>query len=211
MIDYINGTCTHVDIDMIVIESAGIGYQVYVGNPHQYETEQSIQIFTFQYVREDILALYGFASRTERKLFTYLMQVSGIGPKAAVTILASATPAQVIAAIRHEDIAFLTQFQGIGKKTAQRIVIDLKDKLDQLAQYFPYEQERSERQDAQGHQSNNSAHKQQQVVDEAIEVLLTLGYVDKELKLIHTQLLEQGQDDWQTEQFVKLGLQLLMK
>ncbi|MCK9906649.1 Holliday junction branch migration protein RuvA, partial [Frankia sp. Cpl3] len=81
-------------------------------------------------VREDAILLYGFASRDERNLFRKLLDVSGIGPKGGLAILAAAAPEQIVLAVQQENVAYLTKFPGIGKKTAQRMILDLKDKLD---------------------------------------------------------------------------------
>src|SRR5262245_44360737 len=95
----------------------------------------SIDIHT--HVREDIIALYGFSSRQERKVFERLISVSGIGPKLAVTILSGGSVEALIGAIRRGDLPRLTAIPGVGKKTAERIVVELKDKLQDLAEEAP--------------------------------------------------------------------------
>ncbi len=118
MIDYIRGTLVEVELSYIVVDHQGLGYQVYCPNPFRFQQfeGETIQVFTYQYVREDVLRLYGFAKKEERVLFEKLLNVSGIGPKGALAILASGEPENVISAIEQEDEAFLVRFPGVGKK-----------------------------------------------------------------------------------------------
>lgn len=115
MIEHINGKIVHVSAEYTVLEVNGIGYQILCPNPFIYRVGQTETIYTFQYVREDVLALYGFKARKERDLFLKLLNVSGIGPKGALAIMAFGQPEQVIRAIEAEDEAFLVKFPGVGK------------------------------------------------------------------------------------------------
>lgn len=203
MYDYIKGTVEFIGPEYIVVEVGGIGYQVSTPNPFSFSKyiHQTMQIFTYHYVREDLIALYGFSSREEKILFTKLLNVSGIGPKGALAILASGVPEQVVQAIEEEDEAFLVKFPGVGKKTARQMILDLKGKLQQaLPDYFPNlfnEEVRVE-------QTKNS----NLALEEAMLALLSLGYSEKEIKKItpklEVELLE-------TEQYIKKALQLLLK
>ena len=94
------------------------------------ESGKPVTIYTHHHVREDAILLFGFATREEQRLFRKLLDVSGIGPKVALGILAGGRPEAIAAAIRQENVAFLTKLPGIGRKTAQRMILDLKDKLD---------------------------------------------------------------------------------
>src|SRR5262245_8757333 len=98
-------------------------------------SDVSIDIHT--HVREDIIALYGFSSRQERKVFEKLIGISGIGPRLAVTILSGGSVESLVSAIRRGDLARLTSIPGVGKKTAERIVVELKDKLQDFAEAAP--------------------------------------------------------------------------
>jgi len=211
MIDYIKGKLVHIDLNYIVIETGGIGYQIHLANPFQFQhkEQEELIIYTYQHVREDILALYGFATREERALYEKLLLVSGVGPKAALSIMSAALPGQLVAAIQSEDLAFLNKLPGVGKKTAQRLIIDLKDKLTELEAIFAKEM--------LGYQPEtlkvSRPHLKQKspAMNEAIEALYALGYTEKEVNQILPQWKEQGQEGWNTDQFIKLGLQLLMK
>ena len=136
MIHYIKGRITETTDTGVVIERNGIGYEltvpslsaVYNAPPDHEDTEKSAMI-----VREDDVSLYGFDDRESLKLFRLLMTVSGIGAKAAVAVLSTLSPAEVQKAVVFNDPDTLARAQGIGKKTAQRIVLELKDKLEDAA------------------------------------------------------------------------------
>ncbi len=119
-----------------IVEAAGVGYDVTISVPTftalpAEGTEVSLHIHT--QVREDVLALFGFLELDEKRLFERLITVSGVGPKLAVTILSGLNPERTVAAIRAQDHATLTRIPGVGKKLAERLVVELKDKLDDMA------------------------------------------------------------------------------
>lgn len=201
MYDYIKGTVEFVGPEYIVIEVNGIGYQISTPNPFSFTKQEEKQIYTYHYVREDIIALYGFSTREEKILFTKLLNVSGIGPKGALAILASGNPEQVVQAIEDEDETFLVKFPGVGKKTARQMILDLKGKLQQaIPDYFPnlFNEEKQVEQ-------YQSAHHE---LDEAILALVSLGYSEKEIKKITPQL---QLEKLQTDQYIKKALQLLLR
>jgi Holliday junction DNA helicase RuvA len=132
----IEGTIAYVRDNYAVIENQGIGYKIFLG---QYSLgkiagRDRIRLFTHTYVREDTLALYGFLERSELEMFELLLSVSGIGPKAALGILSIADPKTIRSAILQKDSAILTRVSGIGKKTAARVIIDLGNKIQSVAQ-----------------------------------------------------------------------------
>mgnify|MGYP001255358884 CR=1 FL=1 len=144
MIDFLRGKAVHIDTDFVVLDVNGVGYRVFCAHPQQFANKNDeIVIYTHYHVREDALNLYGFSSRDEQKLFRLLLEVSGIGPKVAIGMMSGARPEALIAAIRSENVSFLTRLPGVGKKTAQRIILDLKDKLkdfdDAVREYDRYE------------------------------------------------------------------------
>lgn len=135
MIAHLRGTLLAKQPNQVIVETAGIGYDVTITVPTfaelpQVGTEIALHIHT--YVREDVLALYGFLRPEEKHLFEKLISVSGIGPKLAVTILSGMPADEMVASIRRNDIARLTKIPGIGKKTAERMVLELRDKLPPL-------------------------------------------------------------------------------
>ena len=201
--EFIKGTVEFVGPEYIVIENNGIGYQISTPNPFIYagKMETMITIYTYHYVREDIMALYGFETREEKRLFTKLLNVSGIGPKGALAILASGEVQQVVTAIENEDESFLVKFPGVGKKTARQMILDLKGKLqDIVPDYFPNLFNTDQ---LPVHtQGNNSA------FDEAILALKALGYSEKEIKKISPEI---RKEQLSTDQYIKKALQRLLK
>ena len=115
----------------LVIDCGGVGYDVKI-SLHTFSSigsEEAIKVFTQFIVREDAQLLYGFASKEEREMFTYLISVSGIGPNTAMIMLSSLIPHEIAHAIQTEDVRTIQSIKGIGVKTAQRVIIDLKDKM----------------------------------------------------------------------------------
>jgi holliday junction DNA helicase RuvA len=201
--DFIKGTVEFVGPEYIVVENSGIGYQILTPNPFIYASrmETMVTIYTYHYVREDVMALYGFETREEKKLFTKLLNVSGIGPKGALAILASGEVQQVVTAVENEDESFLVKFPGVGKKTARQMILDLKGKLqDIVPDYFPNLFNTD-----QLHlhtQAGNSN------LEEAILALKALGYSEKEIKKISPEL---RKEQMSTDQYIKKALQRLLK
>jgi holliday junction DNA helicase RuvA len=118
-----------------VVEAGGVGYDVAISIPTFSElpaagNEVTLHIHT--HVREDAIALFGFLHAKDKQLFERLISVSGIGPKLAITIMSGMSPDAMVAAIRSNDVATLTRIPGIGKKTAERLILELRDKLDQF-------------------------------------------------------------------------------
>lgn len=193
MIAFIDGKIDEIGTESIVVEANGIGYLIYCANPHSFQKymNQRKKVYTYQYVREDLIALYGFHNDQERVLFVSLLGVSGIGPKGALAILATCSPPEVAAAVEGEDEKYLTQFPGIGKKTARQIILDLKGKLS----FF----------------DTDGAVPVDPVVSdgarsEAVEALRALGYADKEIQKV-TRVLSGEQ--LTTDEYIKKALQYM--
>jgi Holliday junction DNA helicase RuvA len=136
MIAHLRGRLFSKSPNQAVVECGGVGYDVTISVatfsalPAE-GAEASLHVFT--HVREDQIALFGFAETQEKRLFERLLTISGIGPKLAITVLSGIAAERLITAIRGQDHATLTRIPGIGKKTAERVVLELKDKLDDLA------------------------------------------------------------------------------
>jgi holliday junction DNA helicase RuvA len=123
----------------LVLDVGGVGYLVAAttGALRKAEGASEVTVETYLHVREDVLQLYGFADAAERELFIQLLSVNGVGPKVALAILSSATPADLRRAIAREDAARFQAIPGIGKKTAERIVLELKEKLGTVVEATP--------------------------------------------------------------------------
>ena len=136
MIAFLRGRVIHKQPNRVVVDVGGVGYEVHVPLSTFYEVgdegaEVSLRVYT--HVREDTLQLYGFLTDLERQVFERLIGISGIGPKLAIQVLSGMDSRELIVAIQRADVARLTAIPGIGKKTAERIVLELKDRLTQLA------------------------------------------------------------------------------
>ncbi|MCH7322221.1 Holliday junction branch migration protein RuvA [Solibacillus sp. MA9] len=204
MYDYLKGQVTRITPEYIVLEQQGVGWLLYTPNPYAFRTSASEQqIFVSMQVREDAQNLYGFHSLEQRELFKKLIQVSGIGPKGALAILASGNPTSVIQAIEMEDEAFLVRFPGVGKKTARQMILDLKGKLDMLldSDVLP-----SAEDELPLFGVNPNKHE----LEEATLALVALGYSEKELEKIKP-LLEEDDRLTTTDAYIKQALKLLLK
>lgn len=202
MYEFIKGTVEFICPEYIVVENNGLGYQISTPNPFIYsgKMKQHVTVYTYHYVREDIIALYGFETREEKGLFTKLLSVSGIGPKGALAILASGEVQQVVQAIEQEDESFLVKFPGVGKKTARQMILDLKGKLQNIVpDFFP---SLFNVEEVAATASGSGA------FEEAVLALKALGYSDKEIKKISPDL---RKENLSTDQYIKNALKRLLK
>ncbi|MCG1733941.1 Holliday junction branch migration protein RuvA [Staphylococcus epidermidis] len=199
MYAYIKGTLSQLFPTHVVVETCGIGYEIQTPNSYRFQKylEKEVQIYTSLIVREDAQLLYGFINEEEKEMFLSLIKVTGIGPKSALAILASSTPHEVKLAIENENDAYLTQFPGIGKKTARQIVLDLKGKVT-------ITEENSD--DLLQTQVNGN--EQNQIISEALLALQALGYSKRELTKVEKSLNKHNVNS--VNEAVKIGLQTLV-
>ncbi|KKT66594.1 MAG: Holliday junction ATP-dependent DNA helicase RuvA [Candidatus Woesebacteria bacterium GW2011_GWA2_44_33] len=125
------------DRDRIIVDAGGVGYQVLPSTGvlrNKVKIGEEIRLFIYTHVREDQLALFGFSGLEEKQMFELLLSVSGVGPKSALAVLSRGNPEEVREAVANADVEFFTSVPGLGKKTSQRIIIDLKSKLGDLAE-----------------------------------------------------------------------------
>lgn len=145
MIGLLSGTLLAITPERALVDVGGVGYEVAIPLSTFYELERAqaagagekVRLFIHTHVREDQLALYGFATEREKTLFERLIQVSGIGPRLAQVVLSGMAPEDLIAALAASDVARLTRIPGVGKKTAERMVVELRDKVAALARELP--------------------------------------------------------------------------
>lgn len=132
MINFICGNVRHCQDNIIVLQSGDIGYELNVSNVTMSNVamDSNIMLYTYLHVREDELSLYGFASRDEKSLFVRLITVSGIGCRVALNMLSSMNSNQLAMAIYNGDVKMLSTIKGLGKKTAERLVLELRGKVD---------------------------------------------------------------------------------
>lgn len=202
MIAYIKGVLTMIGDETIVVDVNGIGYEIICANPFDFQTslDKDIKIHTYHHVREDVQNLYGFKTEDEKYLFTKLISVSGIGPKSGLAIQGSVEVTEFVSAVEREDNKYLTQFPGVGKKTAQQIILDLKGKLTEFLSL-------SGQTDGEDSESGESVDRV--ALNEAQEALKSLGYSDQEIRMITPEL--QKEPDATTDELIRKALALLMR
>ncbi|KIU24412.1 Holliday junction branch migration protein RuvA [Weissella cibaria] len=198
MYEYLNGVITEVAPNYIVVEVGGIGYRVLVANPYAFPMNELERVYVEQIIRENEQSLYGFLTADEKLLFQKLLNVSGIGPKSALAILANADHTGLVQAIADNDITFLTKFPGIGKKTAQQIVLDLQNKLGDL----PFNNDIEINLVLPEKQTSDNPE-----LADALLALEALGYAKKDITRVEKVLTKEAQ--MTTAEYVSVGLRLL--
>jgi Holliday junction DNA helicase RuvA len=129
MIARLNGTVVEKSIGRVIVEVAGVGYEVFAPHSSELNLGTEVKLFTYHAIRENAEELYGFPSLAAKQLFELLLSVSGVGPKAGVGIMSLGPPETIRNAIANADFTFIGQAPGVGKKTAERVVVDLRDKV----------------------------------------------------------------------------------
>lgn len=199
MISYIKGELTDIVEDMIVVENNNIGYEIRVPLSVMNElpcSGKDVRIYTYLYVREDIMCLYGFLSRDDLNIFKLLITVNGIGPKAALGILSTITPDDLRFAILSEDVKTISKAPGIGAKTASKLILELKDKL-KLEDVFEHKLHTHEERGM-----NNQGISEAK--NDAIQALVALGYSNTDaLKAVRNIDIT---EDMSTEDILKFSL-----
>ncbi len=171
MIAHLSGTITEKLPTSVIIDVHGVGYEVIIPAPEAeaINLNDKTKFYTYHSIRETAEELYGFSSLTAKRLFEMLISVSGVGPKAAINILSLGTPEEVRNAIANTDSAFISKAAGVGKKSAERIIVDLRDKVGAPSHY--------------GATIAPTAPLAAQKSDEALDALIALGFPLKEASL----------------------------
>ena len=193
MIYSLNGLVSHIEPNIAIIECNNIGFKCNISNNTASNLKIGVKAFLYTYmnIKEDSVDLFGFSDKDELKCFKTLINISGIGPKAAISILSSFSPQALSTAVSTNDYKIITKCPGIGQKTAQRIVLELKDKLDiQIS---------SSNTDIYDSKFNNSN------FNEAIEALKTLGYTEPDI----LKTINQYDKSLSTEDIIKKALKEL--
>ena len=191
MISHIKGIIDEKFGSSVIVDVNGVGYEIAVTMPDfdDIRLNETRKFFTYHAVRENAEELYGFSSLAAKKLFELLISVQGIGPKAAMAILSLAEAEEVRNAIANADTAFIAKASGVGKKSAERVIVDLSDKVGIPSKYGATEAKTG---DAQGSRDS----------DEALDALIALGFTLKEATLA----LENVEPSLSTEERIKLAL-----
>lgn len=198
MFEYLTGKITYLCPQYLVLEVQQVGYRLLVANPYRYQLNQTQTLYVEQIIRDNDQTLYGFYDLQEKELFQQLTSVAGIGPKSALAILADDDHTGLINAIVANDVQFLTQFPGVGKKTAQQIILDLKDKIHRT------DQQRAVTNLFAAPVAKNGT---DPILADGLAALKALGYTDSAIKKIAPQLAQMELTD--AGSYVKAGLKLL--
>lgn len=200
MISYLIGQVVDTSENFAVLEVNQIGYQVFMTVRDLAtlpEYGEKIKVFTYLYLKEDLIQLYGFTDQEDLKLFQMLINVNGIGPKAGMSILSALSADDLRFAVLSDDVKTITKVPGIGNKTAQRMILDLKDKIS-LDEAFEKKLLKNEAQ---------KKNKNQDHVDEAILALTSLGYSNSEaLRTVRAVKIE---ENWTTEDIIREALKTI--
>ena len=198
MLAYIKGTLEIEMTDYVVIDVGGLGYKVYmsaIGMEKLGNIGDKVKVYTYYRVREDDISIFGFNTNEELRMFELILSVSGVGAKTALTIIAVTEPSEFAIAVISDDVSYLTKIPGIGAKSAQRIILELKDKMKKENSIT---------------KTKNLKLKEAVVdsskVDEAISALQVLGYNKKEIEKVFMKL---DKKDLSTEDLIRKGLGML--
>ena len=198
MIAYVKGKLDTKTNTFVVIDVQGIGYKIFMSAKSIEslgEIGQEVKVYTHYYVREDNISLYGFSSNEELRMFELLISVSGVGAKSAIAMLSEITPSSFALAVITDDISKLVKIPGVGKKTAARIILELKDKLKTETAI-----EQTEEMNVQIEKENDS--------NEAIAALQVLGYTRKEIEKVFEKI---DIKNLELEEIIKAALKYLAR
>lgn len=203
MISFIKGYVAETTENSVILETDSIGYEIFMTGTAIEETsrmQDKIKIYTYFHVREDTMQLYGFLSRDDLEMFRLLLNVNGIGPKAAMGVLAAITADELRFAVLSDDVKTISRAPGIGKKTAQKLILELKDKLkleDAFEKKLDHQEENLSLTDTSLRDSRQ----------EAVEALTALGYSSTNALCAVRQVSEETGDD--VEAILKAALKQL--
>ena len=194
MYDFLEGKVDRITPTELVLDVGGVGYAIHISlnTFERIKSSQALKIYVHLVVREDSHSLYGFATLNERSLFLKLISVNGIGTSTARMVLSALNVDEVVSAISNGNVALLKSVKGIGPKAAQRMIVDLQDKLGGIASDSRYEL---------GASGNN--------VDEAAEALMALGFTKAAVQKVLLKISVDSDNNLETEELIKKSLQLL--
>ena len=200
MLAYIKGTIEDKAKDYVVIETTGLGYKVFMPETAMEKLGNigdKVKVYTYYRVREDDISIFGFNTKEELRMFELLLSVSGIGAKTAIIMISIIEPSEFALAVIANDISKLVEVPGIGTKSAQRIVLELKDKLKKEDNIEKIE----------GKKTKDSK-ENVQAIEEAMSALQVLGYNKKEIEKVFEKI---EKDNLTVEELIKHGLKELSK
>lgn len=203
MIAYLSGRLLEKQANTVIVDVGGVGYEVIIPLSTFYELGEigeAVELRIFTYVREDTLQLFGFKTLRERELYLKLISVQGIGAKSGISMLSGMSADEIIVAIRTDNLARLTSIPGVGKKTAERMVIELRDKLNELSSGAVQD----------GLKESQTSVPVDAVYDDAISALVNLGYHRTAAEKALKKAVQEG-TEMSVQKLLRRSLQLLAK
>lgn len=199
MIERISGILIEKSPTFCVLDCHGMGIGLHISFNTFQQLEQvsqagQVNLHTYLHVREEVLQLYGFAHHSEKELFQLLISISGVGPRLALAVLSGSTAEELRAAIAREDVAMLTRIPGVGKKTAQRLILELKEKIAKRSEI-----EKLIR-------VSLASEEEQTIANEAMLALISLGYKEQEARRLIDKVLRRTDEQISLEELIKLAL-----
>ncbi|BDR58847.1 Holliday junction branch migration protein RuvA [Xylocopilactobacillus apicola] len=190
MFAFIEGIVAQIEAGAVILNINGIGFRIKNGDPYSFNLGDQARLYTHMVSTDTDLTLYGFKTTAELELFEKLLKVSGIGPKSAHAIVASKDATKLAEAVENDDLKLLMKFPGVGKRTAQQIILDLKGKLGTVSK------------------NEGLFAVENQALQDAIDALIALGFSEKEAQGAG-KIMKKEQKELTTQEYLKLGLSIL--
>jgi Holliday junction DNA helicase RuvA len=200
MIALINGLLINKAISHVIVEANGIGYRIFVPLMTFYELpsmDQSVTLHIHTHVRPDAISLFGFSTEEEKNVFELMLSVSGIGPKLAINILSGISSEELIRAVSHGNLNRLVSIPGVGKKMAERMILELKDKMVKLSTYEAI------------YKADGDIEVFDSIIDDALSALVNLGYKNQKARDVLDKIIKESSESLTLDVLLKKALKIL--
>ena len=200
MIALINGLLINKAISQVIVEANGIGYRIFVPLTTFYELpsmDQSVTLHIHTHVRQDAINLFGFGTEEEKNVIELMLSVSGIGPKLAINILSGISAEELIRAVSHGNLNRLVSIPGVGKKMAERMILELKDKMVKLSTYEAI------------YKADGDIEVFDSIIDDALSALVNLGYKNQKARDVLDKIIKESSESLTLDVLLKKALKIL--
>lgn len=200
MIALINGLLINKSISHVIVEANGIGYRIFVPLTTFYELpsmDQSVTLHIHTHVRPEAISLFGFGTEEEKNVFELMLSVSGIGPRLAINILSGISAEELIRAVSHGNLNRLISIPGVGKKMAERMILELKDKMVKLSTYEAI------------YKANGDIEVYDSIIDDVLSALVNLGYKNQKARDVLDKIIKESSESLTLGVLLKKALKIL--